>query len=240
MTTQPDVDPWAERIAELRELEAAATPGPWKALADGYGDTSGGTAHEDRRDLFWIRAGKDNSCDIVTTYGEWKPQSEHDIAFIAAVRNALPALLAALAEKDEAIDVNAGEAAIFKALLDEARAALAEREAENRAHEQAAMHYRDLWERSIAAASNAEAALVEAQREAATAKAAFDHQRSIMRREHLPFADVLDRAESAEAEVREAGERIAQAWDEGVAAGRSTDVAAQTQPPNPYRTGGDA
>ena len=70
--------------ALMRERAEAATPGPWEALADGYGDTSGGRSHEDRRDLLWVRSGPTNKGDIVSTYGQWTERSEFDVLHIAS------------------------------------------------------------------------------------------------------------------------------------------------------------
>lgn len=73
-----------EAASKMRELAEAATPGPWRALCDGYGDTSGGTAEHERRDLLWVRHGDTNVGDVVSTYGNWNARSEADVLHIAA------------------------------------------------------------------------------------------------------------------------------------------------------------
>lgn len=73
-----------EAASKMRELAQAATPGPWRALCDGYGDTSGGTAEHERRDLLWVRHGDTNVGDVVSTYGNWNARSEADVLHIAA------------------------------------------------------------------------------------------------------------------------------------------------------------
>ena len=42
-----------EAASRMRALAQAATPGPWRAFCERYGDTSGGTAEHERRDLLW-------------------------------------------------------------------------------------------------------------------------------------------------------------------------------------------
>lgn len=94
----------------LAELEAAATPGPW---------------HTGLGAIVWVDG--DGNQFVVAEC----PVSA-DGKFIAAARSAVPVLLARVAEQEaalvearEAVEVNGSEAAIFKALLDEARAQVA-------------------------------------------------------------------------------------------------------------------
>jgi hypothetical protein len=75
----------AERVAELRALCEAATPGPWRADPEPV-DAPG-----------WVSAG-DRHEPVAEVYG-----GTHNAALIAAARNALPDLLDALAERDAEI-----------------------------------------------------------------------------------------------------------------------------------------
>lgn len=81
----------AGELAELRELEAKATPGPWKAVA---------SIPEEGFNCWWLMAGR---LDLGTIEG---PQSNEakaaSVELIATARNALPALLAA-AEREAAL-----------------------------------------------------------------------------------------------------------------------------------------
>jgi len=70
----------AKTLAELRRLEAEATPGPWEWVGDGlYG-------HEPDDWVLYLRWVEDNRVAL--------HRSDHDAALIAALRNAAPALLA--------------------------------------------------------------------------------------------------------------------------------------------------
>jgi hypothetical protein len=76
----------------------AATPGPWQALCDGYGDTTYGRSEDERRDLTWVRSGRTNAGDIVSTQampGDSR-QRQADAAFIAVMDPALAKTVAAL------------------------------------------------------------------------------------------------------------------------------------------------
>jgi hypothetical protein len=86
--------------ALIRERATSATPGPWKALCDGYGDTSGGRSHKDRRDLLWVRSGLTNAGDVVTTYGQWTERSEHDVLHIAGMHPAVALAVADLLDAE--------------------------------------------------------------------------------------------------------------------------------------------
>ena len=71
----------------LRERAEAATDGPWRALCDGYGDTSGGTGEGQRRDLALLAA---DLLDALANDREQdpflpKPFDEHAIAFARTV-----------------------------------------------------------------------------------------------------------------------------------------------------------
>lgn len=71
----------SDRLAELRELTRAATPGPW---VDGAGDIfAEGVLGDDGM----VR---DGECEVASCYSRNRHADE---AFIVATRNALPALL---------------------------------------------------------------------------------------------------------------------------------------------------
>jgi hypothetical protein len=79
--------------AALRKLAEAATPGPWRYNPDGAGVEGDG----------WVRATPPDyhEIDVVTdTY--WRKE---DAAFIAAAREAIPALLDALDDQDRALSL---------------------------------------------------------------------------------------------------------------------------------------
>jgi hypothetical protein len=80
----------------LRALCEAATPGPW-AEAVWYGTNEGGWAA-----IGPHHAGADDECDDDASDNH--ARAEHDAAFIAAARTALPALLDELARTRAQID----------------------------------------------------------------------------------------------------------------------------------------
>lgn len=92
----PDIMTDAE-IAELRALDAAATPGPWSAMR----------AIDERFYRDWSRSAPPNGRGYIhqttpTLSDEDQFARYEDAAFIAAARNALPRLLAMLdAERAE-------------------------------------------------------------------------------------------------------------------------------------------
>lgn len=75
-------------VAGLRELEEAATEGPWWAVVV----PAPWLRHRDPEDASWT---VDSGARMVVLDTGWfkDPQAEQDAAFIAAARNALPALL---------------------------------------------------------------------------------------------------------------------------------------------------
>lgn len=77
-----------ELVTELTELEAQATPGPWRAAENRHPNTDGSP-------WGWLDA-RPNPTRV--TWSGFHAQK--DAALIAAARNTLPALLAAAAERD--------------------------------------------------------------------------------------------------------------------------------------------
>ncbi|MDD3925793.1 MAG: hypothetical protein PHT33_03950 [bacterium] len=66
----------AEERARLRELESNATPGPWAV-----------------ENILWVHSRSWNSRVPLAEFGGWRPGAEN-AGFVAAIRNALPVLLA--------------------------------------------------------------------------------------------------------------------------------------------------
>jgi hypothetical protein len=75
------------KIDDLERLERSATPGPWEAKRDYSKD--------------WLIAGHGK---ILVDSMDGGPHGERDIRLIAAARNALPALLAAIKAGRECAD----------------------------------------------------------------------------------------------------------------------------------------
>lgn len=76
-TPQPSDTPRVDQWADLRALEAAATPGPWEADVDGV----------------WVGAAPEDPLDGAPSIDISTLRHEDDAAFIAAARNAVPDLL---------------------------------------------------------------------------------------------------------------------------------------------------
>jgi hypothetical protein len=79
-------------LSELEKLDRAATPGPWVSSVEGRDHVSGDNAIFTADDPRQIDS--DVYVSIRVTGGEWHPVSVADQDFIAAARNAIPALIA--------------------------------------------------------------------------------------------------------------------------------------------------
>jgi hypothetical protein len=103
-------------LAELAALETAATPGPWASLTHGTASQrdAAGRAYEavmarrlpgspdiEFTDLSWIETTPDGPHIGLTGNG---PDAPENAKFIAAIRNAAPALLAALAAAEARVE----------------------------------------------------------------------------------------------------------------------------------------
>lgn len=82
-----------EDRARLRDLAAKATPGPWEAGVDDL--TCMANVHHDQEQRFWVAD---------TGPARVEPTAMADSELIAAMRNALPALLDALDEAERERD----------------------------------------------------------------------------------------------------------------------------------------
>jgi hypothetical protein len=80
-----------EQLAELERLERAATPGPWVSVVEGRDQMSGDsvivTADDPRQDYPDVYVS-------IAVNGRLHPAAAADQDFIAAARNAVPALIA--------------------------------------------------------------------------------------------------------------------------------------------------
>lgn len=88
-----------EALADLAALEAAATPGPWTARVDTRDPAEHPVQFAFPPHVAWVHL--DEQDRRITTYiaecNSYGAENAADAAFIAAIRNAAPALLAALA-----------------------------------------------------------------------------------------------------------------------------------------------
>lgn len=90
MTPAEDLAVVRARLEHMVTLAEKATPGPWKALADGTHDG----------DIYWVRMGNThlrNDVLVRDSTATYAQGTEHDAAFIAA---ASPDLLVRVARKD--------------------------------------------------------------------------------------------------------------------------------------------
>lgn len=85
----------AEVVAELKRLEAAATPGPWWLTRDGV-----------MRILSEPEFAKAVSHAVADVH-PWGSRAKDDAALLVAMRNHLPALLAALSQRPDVAVVEA-------------------------------------------------------------------------------------------------------------------------------------
>ena len=94
MANPPTID-----IAELERLEKAATPGPWKWSYQFLSLDAG------KEKIIWpsnAQFDPENARESLGACGKQaEPDAEANAALIAALRNAAPALIAALRERDE-------------------------------------------------------------------------------------------------------------------------------------------
>jgi hypothetical protein len=74
-----------EELAEIRQRCDAATPGPWRSMAEGRDHTSGDS-------FIMVGRGNNRGDDIYVTVGR-RPAPVADLDFIAAARLDVPRLL---------------------------------------------------------------------------------------------------------------------------------------------------
>lgn len=100
----------AENIAELRRLEAAATPGPWEAI-------QGPIRREDVVQRLIVVHGTHIDRMGIVSEGP-RTFAFQDLPFIAAARNALPVLLAAFDTATKRAEVDSLRAVYWHAIYE--------------------------------------------------------------------------------------------------------------------------
>lgn len=108
-----------DQLAELERLEAAATPGEWRAFVSVISSGYGGIETHDP-------ALSDEGEESVLPTSSAK---EDDLLFIAAIRNAAKPLIEMVRQKDEALEIFAAQSVRLADIIADLRRQLAERDA---------------------------------------------------------------------------------------------------------------